>query len=178
MANEVLSAIESRRSIRAYTNENLTDAQIALLAKAAVESPSAVNRQPYHFTFVRDGKLLADFNADFNALAARDDPAWDTSFNVYRGAPCCCFIFADPQNHFSPVDCGIAVENLALAAHSMGLGSVILGMPRRVFENGAENWEKALACPEGYKFVIAIGLGVPATTKDAHPVKEGLITLL
>ena len=67
---------------------------------------------------------------------------------------------------------------MALAAHSIGLGSVILGMPRAVFEADGEAWKPRLGCPEGYEFCVAIAFGVPAGTKEAHPVREGLVSLI
>ena len=55
-------------------------------------------------------------------------------------------------------------------------GSVILGRPMEVFdtEKGAR-YAKAIGFPEGYTFAIAIALGEPTVTKDAHVPREGLI---
>ena len=80
---------------------------------------------------------------------------------------------------FTPIDAGIAVENLALAAHDLELGSVILGMPREAFTGDrAAYWYETLHAPAGSEFAIAIGIGHPAASKEAHPVREGLITIL
>ena len=177
MKNEVLTAIAERRSIRSYKAEPVTDEQIAVLSRAAVEAPSAVNRQPYHFTFVRDAALLGAFSAEAIRLIQAEDPA-APAMHILRGAPCVCFIFCDPENGWAKLDSGIAVENLALAAHAIGLGSVILGMPKKVFDAGTDHWAERLDCPAGYTFAIAIGIGVPAAGKEAHPVREGLVSTL
>ena len=64
-----------------------------------------------------------------------------------------------------------------MAAESLGLGSVILGMPRDAFAGEkADEFRKALHFPQGWDFVIAIAIGVPADTKDAHAVKEDRIS--
>ena len=176
--NEVLKAIADRRSIRNYAETSVNDEQLNALIAAAEQAPSAVNRQPYHFTFVRDKALLKAFSEDFFSLM---DPA-DTKgefFDVLRGAPTVCFIFSNNNGAFVPIDCGIAVENLALAAHAMGLGSVILGMPRQLFGSELrDKWMTALHAPEGGDFMIAIGIGTPLSSKDAHPVREGLVTVI
>ena len=164
--NEVLQAIADRRSIRSYKDIPVTDAQLEALMQAAVQSPSAVNRQPYHFTFVRSRDILAEFSR-----------AADSDTDILRGAPLVCFIFCNETGVYPPIDSGIAVENLALAAHSLGLGSVILGMPREVFNTKPE-WYARLKAPAGMHFAIAIGIGTPAAGKDAHPVREGLIDVL
>ena len=63
MTNTTLDLISSRRSHRAYAPTPLTQEQLDALLKAAVESPSAVNRQPWHFTVVRNQALLDELNA-------------------------------------------------------------------------------------------------------------------
>ena len=78
---------------------------------------------------------------------------------------------------FSQIDCGIAAQNMALAAHSIGLGSVILGRPMDVFKSAkGSRYEQAFGFPEGYTFAIAVALGEPTLAKEAHVVREGLVT--
>ena len=179
--NEVLSAIKDRRSIRAYTDQPLSEDEINILKNAAIQSPSARNLQPYHFAFVSDKDVLKEFTKDCQTALARRENAGDRikdpSYDVRYAAPLVVFIFATIPGNFTLVDCGIACENLALAAHSMGLGSVILGMPRDVFHSEfAEKWYNKLCPGQEGEFAIAIAIGHPAATKDAHPVREGLIT--
>ena len=76
---------------------------------------------------------------------ARSPRFADKDFHVFYHAPCVIFISGLPDFHYTPIDGGIAVENIALVAESMGLGSVILGMPREAFLGGkAEEFRKAL----------------------------------
>jgi len=181
--NEVLKAIEERRSIRAYTSDPVTDEQLQILIDAAKQAPSARNIQPCHFSFVRDRALLEAFSKDMNSLyqAREDAPASlkDPSYDVLYHAPLVCFVFSEVAGRFTPVDAGIAVQTLALAVHSLSLGSVILGMPREIFQSGlSEKWLAALKAPEGSDFLIAIAIGTPASSKDAHPVRAGLVTII
>jgi len=79
------------------------------------------------------------------------------------------FIFGEKDNSWAQVDCGIAVENIALAAEGLGVGSVILGLPKPAFSGSkAEALKKKLQCPDGYDFVIAVSLGFSTDDKDAH----------
>ncbi len=185
MTNATLELIASRRSHRAYAPTPLTQEQIDALLKAAVESPSAVNRQPWHFTVVRNQELLGELNkAVWERMMERNPDARsprfaDKDFHVFYHAPCVIFISGMPDFHYTPIDGGIAVENITLAAESMGLGSVILGMPREAFlGNKAEEFRKALQFPEGWDFVIAIAVGIPADTKPAHEVKADRISFV
>ena len=71
------------------------------------------------------------------------------------------------------MDCGIAVENMALAAECLGIGSVILGLPKPAFKgNKADELRTKLQCPEGYDFVIAIALGYSTDMKEPHDLRE------
>ncbi len=171
MKNEVLKAIAERRSIRAYTDECLTEDEIRTLMDVAMQSPSARNAQPWHFTFVTDQNVIESVNAASAKAMGRD------SINIFYGAPLVVFISAEAEPFFPKLDCGIAVENLAIAAHAMGLGSVILGLPKAGFDSpdGAA-LKKTLEFPNGYDFMIAISIGHPAAGKDEHPMLEGRIS--
>ncbi|MBR0219753.1 MAG: nitroreductase family protein [Clostridia bacterium] len=185
MSNETLRLISARRSHRAYESTPITEEQLNAVLQAAVESPSAVNRQPWHFTVVRNQDLLDEMNkAVWEQMMKRDaakrSPRFaESTFHVFYHAPTVIFISGMPDNLYTPIDGGIAVENIALAAESLGLGSVILGMPRDAFSGDkADEFRKALHFPEGWDFVIAIAIGVPKDTKDAHVVREDRISFV
>ena len=185
MTNETLNLISARRSHRAYEKTPLTKEQLDALLKAAVESPSAVNRQPWHFTVVRNQELLNEMNEAVWEQMMKRNPEMrsprfqDKDFHVFYHAPTVIVISGMPDNHYTEIDGGIAVENIALAAESLDLGSVILGMPRDAFlGERADYFRKALKFPEGWDFVIAIAIGVPKDTKEAHPLKEDRIAFV
>lgn len=185
MENEVLRAIAQRRSHRAYAPRQISYEQLDALLEAALSSPSANNFQPWHFSVVQDPKLLGRIHRAAEAAAytrAREDrsPRYDTAdFQVFYHAPTVFFISA-PENHFyAPIDCGIAAQTIALAAQSVGLGSVILGLPRDAFSGEARTeLEKALRFPEGYSFVIAVAVGYPTDEKPAHERKPNAFVII
>ena len=57
----------------------------------------------------------------------------DPDFQIFYYAPTVVFIFGEKDFPWTQVDCGIAVENIALAAEGLGIGSVILGLPKPAF---------------------------------------------
>jgi len=183
MSNAVLETIAARRSHRAYESTPVSQEHIDLMLKAFVESPSAVNKQPWHISVVRNQQLLDEMN---NAIrqevmkrsAGDRSPRFaDDAFHVFYHAPLVFFLSGDPDWRYSALDCGIAVQNIALAAESLGLGSVILGMPRDAFiGEQAAAFEEKLGFLPGEKFMIAIAVGHPADTKAAHPILDGHIT--
>jgi nitroreductase len=182
MKNEVLNTISKRRSHRKYEKTQLSKEQLNAIMNAAMESPSAMNLQPWHFSVVQDAELIQKVHDAAKKVALkRDDysPRYkDDDFQIFYYAPTVIFISAD-DSRYASLDSGIAAQTIALAAESLGLGSVILGLPRDAFlGEDKETLEKALSFPEGYKFKIAVAIGKAADTKEAHPQKEGKISYI
>ena len=173
MTNQVLSAIADRRSIRSYKTDKITREQFDILLKAAQEAPSAKNSQSWHFSVVQNRAILDEIHAEVqNNLNNKFD-------DIFHGAHAAIFLSHDQANKWARLDCGIAVQTIALAAHSIGLGSVILGMPDAAFSGKrADHFKKMLKFPDGYNFAIAIALGVPAGTKEAHPIENGRVSFV
>lgn len=183
--NQVLDIIASRRSHRAYENKQITEEQLQTLLQAAVQAPSAVNGQPWHFTAVQNDALLTEINEACRETAMKMEESQrsprfaDPAFHVFYHAPTVIFLSAAPENGWAKLDCGIAVQTIALAAESLGLGSVILGLPRMAFQSAkAEALREKLCFPQGHDFMIAIAIGTPADDKEAHPVGENKISVV
>ena len=175
MSNPVLQAIAERRSIRGYQAEQITKEQLQILLDAGEQAPSARNAQPWHFSVVQNRGLINEISDEVNAKLKREQAS-----DVFYGAPTVIFLSCDPDAHpWTRLDCGIAVENIALAAHSIGLGSVIIGICYVAFDGdkGAE-FSSRLKFPEKYTFAVSIAIGIPTTTKEAHPVEPGRIAFI
>ncbi len=171
--NEIQRAILDRRSTRGFSDVPLTDAEIQTLVDAALAAPTARNCQDWHFTFVTNRALLDEFSAAYRPLMPAGAAEGNT-YDVLFHAPLCVFITLPeaPGSRFAQVDAGIAVENLALSAMGMGMGSVILGRPKEVFDADPA-WEARFGFPAGHHFAIAIVIGHNTATKEAHPIGEG-----
>lgn len=174
MENTVLKTMLERSSIRAYTDEKLTAEELRALEDAALSSPTAMNRQDQRYIFVTNSDMLGKLE---NAIVKSIIDSGNTDFAERirsRGGKTTynaqlVVIIVDKPSHFSRVDAGIAVENLALAAKSLGLDSVILGMPEGAFKGDyGEALRKEFLFPEGYEFSVAIGIGHRATEKPQH----------
>ncbi|MDR2177646.1 MAG: nitroreductase [Treponema sp.] len=174
MSNPVLDAIAGRRSIRSYTAEKLTREQIDILLKAAAEAPSARNSQPWHFSVTQNRRILDEINAEVSSILKKDIG------DIFHGAPAAIFLSCDQESRWARLDCGIAVQNIALAAHSIGLGTVILGMPDPAFSGPRKAYFDALLkFPSAqHSFAVAVAVGVPAGSKDAHPLEPGRVSFV
>jgi nitroreductase len=113
---DTLSAIFTRRSIRSYTNQPVSDETVKLLLKAAMSAPTAKNTQSYEFIVIRDKKTLQQI-PNFHPFS-KHVPNAQVAIVVCGNTK----LQATP-GHWIP-DASNASMNILLAAHSLGLGAV------------------------------------------------------
>jgi nitroreductase len=175
MANQTLDIIQARRSIRAYKPDKpVSKEQIANLVDAALAAPSGNNKQPWRLNVITNAELLAAFDKDVvEALKTLAPEAYERIVSrggtVLYHAPLLILALI-PSDGKPYMDAGILVENIAIAAKSIGLDSVILGLPGMIFQSGkAREWAEKLQIPEGYEFGVSIAVG---TAEDGAPARE------
>ena len=159
---ETRQCILQRRSVRRFTDKDVTNEQLAELLQAANYAPSWANTQCWEFIIVRNTaikKKLAATMPDDNPVpkAALSAPVvlvvcgkLGTS-GFYKGDAA-----TSKGDNWYLHDVGLATQNISLAAHDMGLGSVILGL----FDADAVG--EILNLPDTVKVVSMMPLGVPA----------------
>jgi len=180
--NDTLKVINERYSCRNYTDQPLTDEQVKAIAAAAIAAPSANNGQPWQIIIVENKALVDEMDAvAMKFFADQEDKGtynrmMERGGSVFYNAPCMVVIASRPG---AGLDCGIAVENVALAASSMGLGNVICGLAGVVFsgENG-EIYKEKLSFPEGYGFGMAILIGNAADARKPHAPDFSKVTYI
>lgn len=177
--NETLLVIQSRRSIRHYRPDQIKTEDIKTIVEAGIYAPSAMNQQKWHFTVVRNKGMLDKMMATVKTnILSSDMPgmkerAESPDFNVYYNAPAVIIITADEDARFTEIDCGIAAENMALAAASLGIGSVLLGMGAFALEGDAgKPLKNELGIPDNYQHIISISLGYNAEEAPPMPAKN------
>ena len=117
---ELFTAMHTRRSIRKFTSQPVSDDDIRKILEAAMMAPSAGNAQPWQFIVARDrAKLNKVKNINPYAAMAEKAPlailvCGDLSLEKYQG--------------FWVQDCSAAVQNMLLAVNGLGLGGVWTGI--------------------------------------------------
>ncbi len=150
-----IDLIFARRSIRAYTDERVTDEEIDLLLKAAMAAPSGSNIKPWHLIVIRDPaglQALADVHPHGKMLA--------------QAALAIAVCGVPGESRYWVQDCSAATENLLLAATALGLGAVWLGVHPRPEREGPIG--DALGVPEGVGVLCLIAIGRPAEDKPSR----------
>jgi nitroreductase len=150
-----LDIIFSRRSIRRYTDEPISEGDLTSILQAGMAAPSASNRKPWHFVTVTDGtklRALADAHPYGKMLA---------------GAAAAVAVCGDPSiSEWWVQDCSAATENILLAVAGLGLGGVWLGCHNRPEREQAVR--DVLAIPEQIGVLSLLSIGYPAETREAR----------
>ena len=158
---EAIQAIMSRRSIRRYTDKKIPDKTIITLLKAAMNAPSAHNRQPWHFIVVDDRDLL------------KKVPEYHQYSKMLKNASHAIVVLGDTkiqETEFWIHDCSAASENILIAANALDLGAVWLGVhPNKNLISGTK---KLFNVPDNVIPLGIISLGYPTETK---PPRENYI---
>jgi len=145
-----LDVIFTRRSIRQYTDEPVTEEQVKTLLEAGMNAPSANNRQPWHF-------IVVDAREHLNAIMEVHPYS-----AMLSQAPLAVVVCADVtrSERYWQQDCAAATENILLAARALGLGSVWLGVYPK--EDRTEGITGLFNLPEHIRPLCVIAVGHPA----------------
>ena len=147
--NNIVEFISSVYSTRQFTNKPISDDIINQVLKAGHKAPSARNQQPWHFTIVRNKPLIDEIMnnvIDENVLIVISRPKDEQGGMVID------------------FDCGLATQNMFLAAQALGVGARIYYMPIR---NLNEKLIHKLNVPENYRAVMILRLGYESDSVDA-----------
>jgi len=135
---DAMDAILSRRSIRKYTEQPVSDEAIDELLKAAMSAPSAGNQQPWQFVVIRERGRLDEI------------PKYHPYSAMLKQASVAILICGDVKSEkhkgYWVQDCSAATQNLLVAAQAKGLGAVWLGVYPR--EDRVAGIRKVLGLPE------------------------------
>lgn len=166
MSNQVLETIQKRSSARAYSAEKLTQAELDSILKAGLQAPTGMNRQEIRFLVVSgDNPILEELDDEMRRLRGQEKQP----INFYYGAPTLILLSAEDGFKWSKVDAGITVQNMVLAAESLGLGTLIIGcIYDALHGEKKEYFSQALQIPEGYTFEIALAVGHKTDAKTPH----------
>jgi nitroreductase len=150
---DAMESILSRRSIRKYTVETISEDSVTELLKAAMSAPSAHNGQPWSFVVITERKIL-DAVPGFHPYAA-----------MLKSAPLAVAVCGDSKMDplFWEQDCSAATENMLLAAHALGLGAVWLAI--HPYKERTQPIRQMLSLPENIVPLCLVSIGHPDEQK-------------
>jgi nitroreductase len=176
----------NRRSIRKYKAEQITDAELAAILEAGINAPNARNQQKWHFTVIQSRKKLDSLTEQIKENILNSDNEFlkgrikDPTFSFFHNASTVIMISGEDNNQFVKVDCGLAAENMFLAANSMNIGACVVGSPDMLFATPKKDEiKKELGIPAGYSHICTVTLGYQnCDTPEAKPRSKDVITYI
>ena len=147
---ELLEGLQTRRSIRTYTDQPVTREQLREIIRLGTMAPSGMNNQPWRFVTIKSKETLQKL-------------AQLTKYShIIRNAAACIAVFVDKTAMYHEVkdhqSVGACIQNLLLACHGMGLGAVWLG---EILKNAKEVRELC-GLSDDMQLMAVVALGHPA----------------
>jgi nitroreductase len=157
--NPVLAAIQGRRTIRNYTSEEVGKGLLLSVLEAGRWAPSGKNGQPWRFIVIGDPKVK-------EALSQ-----YTRYGSIVAQASVVVGVFLDSQSSYDRTKdlqaIGACMQNMLLAAHSLGLGASWQG---EILNRRAEV-ESLLGAPSDYELMAVLTLGFPSRSDQSSSRK-------
>lgn len=169
--NTTINDIITRRSVKKYLDKPVATELIEEIVKAGTYAPTGRNMQSPIILAITNKQLrdrLSEINAEI--LGAKSDP--------FYGAPVVLVVLAKKDVRTRVYDGSVVMENLMLAAHSLGLGSCWIHRAKETFEQ--EEFKQllcALGVTDEYEGIgnCIIGYAAPDALKPQPPRKENYV---
>lgn len=171
-----LETIFSRKSIRSYTGEAITEDQLNTILKAAIASPIGMGKyEDVHLTVITNPELLNEIDAECATLFNNPD------MHPLYNAPMLILVSAKmpdvrAMENVSYSNAAIIVQNMALAATELGIGSCHIWGAIRSLLNAPLILEK-LNLPEGFTACCGIILGKTDSTYEEREIPMDRISM-
>lgn len=181
--NEILKIIRQRRSIRKFLDTPVPDKITDLILEAGKLAPCARNRQERHFTLIQSQPLLAEMSQASKAVALDSQDrylslmAQSENYHIFHHAPL-VILLSGPDKSMVESDCAAAIQNMILAAESLGYSSCWVNFVLFLFQGvQGSNYHTKLGIPQGYLPYgsLAIGLKKDNDTEE-RPIRGNTVT--
>lgn len=152
-----MEEIYKRRSIRKYTDKEISEEIMKKIIKAGMNAPSAHNLKPYDLVVVKNKETL-------KKLA--DTCIFSKMLNNANAAIVVCSSADDEKTPYWQSDCGAVTENILLEATSLGIGTCWIGGYPDLEKTSKE--KEILEIPENYQVFCIISMGYPAEERKTN----------
>ncbi len=163
---DILNLIKTRRSVREFTDEPVSDQEIEKILEAARWAPSGLNNQPWRFLVIKDKEKKDGLGA------------FTTDKPIIKKANLLIVVFLDKKRSYDRTKdvqaIGACIENMLLEIHALNLGACWLGQ----ILNQREEVERFLKVSEELELMAVLAIGHPTLQErksSRRPLNELLI---
>ena len=167
--NEVIANIYNRKSCRSFLNKNISENDLKAIVCAGVKAPSAMNMQTWHFTVLQDKFLISKLAKTIGKVLNRE------GYDFYK--PDALIITSNEKsNKNGDLDCACALQNMFLAAESLGIGSVWINQLKGICDNAEiRKVLNELKVPKTHDVYGMAAIGYPASKNYPKDKNETVI---
>ena len=170
--NSVIENILTRRSVRAFSEKEISREDLETLVKCALYAPSAKNLQTWKFTVLTQKKDIEALSALIGKVLGRE------GYDMYK--PAALIIPSNTADSpFGRDDNACALENIFLAAHSLGIGSVWINQLNGICDDSEiRKLLTSFEIPENHIVFGMAALGYSAETEGRKVEKIGQVKFI
>ena len=192
--NDVIENILTRRSIRKYTGQQISDKDLETILEAGRYAPSGSNSQTWHFTVIQNKEKLLKLNECIKAafekievdentyvsIRAGKTASKNNDYNFYYKAPTLIIVSNDANYGNAMADCACALENMFLSASCLKLCSCWINQVTWLGnDKTVRSFLTELGIPQNYKVCGSMALGyIDGAVPTAKPRKENTVTII
>lgn len=175
---ELDACIRGRRSVRAYTNEQVPKEKIDAILEAGTWAPTGMDRQPWKFIIIEDREKIKYISDETKKLVKEMMPEISQGMNTDKdvicySAPTLILICCEKDKMWAQVnllDSVLAAQNMFLKAYELGLGTCYMGFIS--FLNNKPEVLNKIGIPEAYEMMVPFILGNPKTKQGTSKRKR------
>ena len=168
--NEVIKTIKERRGVKSYLDKPVPKELLDEIIEAGLWAPSGRNSQATIILAVTDKEIMKKIEAVNSTFMPEPKP------DPFYGAPMVLIVLGNKANPNFVYEGSIVMQNMMLAAKSLGLGSRWIHRAKQTFE--LPEWKeflKKLGIEGDYEGIGNMILGYPAEEPEAAPRNEGRV---
>ncbi|GHU70521.1 NAD(P)H nitroreductase [Spirochaetia bacterium] len=192
MSEDIFTLIHSRRSTRSFQDKPVPRQDIEKLLDAAIWAPSGGNNQSWLFTAILNREIISKLNEllrqgflvwtpddDYPGKHGAKKAAQNEDFHFCNHAPALIIASNKPNYENAMADCSLALENIFLAAESLGLGSCYINSPHWLRNDpGVRDFLFTLGIPREHTICSSAAIGYIAKPSVPPPRKENTIRVI
>ncbi|AGF56089.1 nitroreductase [Clostridium saccharoperbutylacetonicum] len=181
---EILECINSKRSIRAYTDEIIPEEVLNNLIELGTKSSTGSGLEPWGFVIIQDKneinslsertkQYLLDNFEKYPYLHQYENWLKNPQYSIFNHASTLLIIYGNVESHWHVYDCSLVAGNIMLAAHSIGIGTCWIGFAEHTLNT--KEFKEKYGVPEQYELVCPMSIGYMKTKLTPPKRKKPII---
>ena len=164
-ASDSLEMVRNIKTVQSFAGDSIPNANMQIILDAGINSPSAMNKQPWHFSVVTDKSVLEDIQSSMKMPNGFKPPKVKKA--GLTDAPVAIVISCADNSQSSQFDAGLACQNMSVAANLLGYGTKIISSPN-IALNGdrKEDFKRILNIPSDMSAVAVLLVGKASDVPD------------